>query len=152
MILEAKERHQIEGISCLGGEPFSQAHLLAQLAKETRTHGLSVMVFSGFTLAEIQASPDPAAASLLAELDILVDGRFQQENYTEERRWIGSTNQKVHFFTSRYQPEDPCWKEKNTVEVYFDGKDIKVTGFPKPAWREEILRWRRQIEEARKTD
>ena len=46
------------------------------------------------------------------------------------RRWIGSTNQQIHFLTNRYQAEDPCWKEPNTVELRWIDGELQVNGFP----------------------
>lgn len=149
MIFQAVEQHQIEGISCLGGEPFAQAQQLALLAKEVQDAGLSVMIFSGYTIEQIKERQDPHAEALLEHVDILVDGPYTKELHTEERRWIGSTNQRVHFLSDRYDPQDPCWEEKNSVEVFFDGKDLRITGFPKKEWLDEIMRWRRQLEKAR---
>src|SRR5216684_2378768 len=49
-IISAKEHHAIEGITLLGGEPLAHAAAGASIAKAIRGHGLSVMVFSGYTL------------------------------------------------------------------------------------------------------
>jgi anaerobic ribonucleoside-triphosphate reductase activating protein len=149
MIRLAQEQHQIEGISCLGGEPFAQAEQLAVLAEAVQSLGLSVMIFSGYTLDDIHARQDPHAERLLAHTDILIDGPYMEAFHTEERRWIGSTNQRIHFLSGRYDPEDPCWKQKNSVEVFFDGQELRITGFPKKEWRDEVMRWRRQVEQAR---
>ncbi len=151
MIRSAQSEYLIEGISCLGGEPFAQAEQLGLLAEAVQACGLSVMIFSGYTLEDIRARQDPHAERLLAHTDILVDGPYREELHTEDRRWIGSTNQRVHFLSDRYDPKDPCWKQKNSVEVFFDGKELRITGFPKKEWREEVVRWRRQIEQARAT-
>src|SRR2546423_10696370 len=44
--------HGIEGITLLGGEPLAHAAGAAALARGVRVLGLSVMVFSGYTLDE----------------------------------------------------------------------------------------------------
>src|SRR3954465_15132569 len=51
---EAITKANIEGISLLGGEPFAHASGGAALALAARERGLSVMVYSGYTLAEIR--------------------------------------------------------------------------------------------------
>src|SRR5262245_8278118 len=51
---QSVREHRIEGISLLGGEPFAHARPAAELAKAAHIRGLSVMVYSGFTLAEIR--------------------------------------------------------------------------------------------------
>lgn len=120
----------LEGVTLLGGEPFEQAAPLAALAARVRGEGLSVMVFSGFTLAELRASPDPAVAALLGATDLLVDGRFERGRLDSGRRWIGSTNQVLHFLTDRYRPDDPRFAMGNTVELRLVGGQVVVNGWP----------------------
>jgi anaerobic ribonucleoside-triphosphate reductase activating protein len=48
------------------------------------------------------------------------------------RRWIGSTNQRIHFLTSRYQANDPVWQASDTLEIrWYDG-ELAINGFPAP--------------------
>lgn len=143
MILEARDAHQIEGITILGGEPTAQAEGLAQLAQSVRQEGLSVMLFSGHTLEELHAQASDGITALLDACDLLVDGRYEQELHTDDRRWIGSTNQEVHFLTERYSPEDEAWEKANTVEITFDGKELLISGFPH--LREHMKEWQRVL-------
>ena len=52
----------VEGVTLLGGEPLAHAAGAAALARAVRERGLTVMVFSGYTLEEARALPDPAVA------------------------------------------------------------------------------------------
>jgi anaerobic ribonucleoside-triphosphate reductase activating protein len=119
----------IEGVSFLGGEPFAQAAGLAAVARAVRDAGRSVMVFSGYTLAELRAL-GPDADALLAATDLLVDGRYVREQRTTTRRWIGSDNQVLHFLTERYRPDDPRFAEPNTLELRIRDGVITLNGFP----------------------
>lgn len=129
-MLAAQSQFQIEGITLLGGEPFAHAEPAAALARQAQQHGLSVMIFSGFVLEELQARGDAAIAQLLAATDLLVDGPYLREQPDTTRRWIGSTNQRIHFLSQRYQPDDPIWKEPNTLEIRLLGGELTVNGFP----------------------
>lgn len=120
----------IEGITLLGGEPFAHADGAAVFAQSARKRGLSVMVFTGYTIEELQARIDTASVDLLAHTDILVDGPYDREQPDTERRWIGSRNQRIHFLTDRYRPDDPCWKQRNTLEIRVDDTGVNVNGFP----------------------
>jgi anaerobic ribonucleoside-triphosphate reductase activating protein len=120
----------LEGVSVLGGEPFEQPAALAELCALVRKAGLSVMIYTGYTLAELRARNDAATEAALAECDLLVDGRFEQALYETGRRWIGSKNQVLHFLTDRYSPDDPRFKEANTVEVRVKNGEVIVTGWP----------------------
>ena len=119
----------IEGITLLGGEPFAHAEAAAALAKSAKQHGLSVMAFSGYFLEDLRLKQG-ATAALLAQIDILVDGPYERDLPDNKRRWIGSTNQRIHFITDRYRADDPCWNRSNTLEIRVDSESILINGFP----------------------
>lgn len=132
--IEAAHREeQIEGITLLGGEPLAHARGTAPLARATQEMGLSVMVFSGYTLERARDMHDLAIDDLLAHTDILVDGPYERDKPDTSRRWIGSTNQRIHFLTDRYRADDPCWQQKNTLEIRLGAEGLSVNGFPAPA-------------------
>ena len=93
----------IEGLTLLGGEPFEQAAPLAQLSRRVRDAGLTVMAFSGHVREhlESEASP-PGSRELLAQVDLLVDGRYLRDHPDRVRPWVGSTNQRFHALTPAY--------------------------------------------------
>jgi anaerobic ribonucleoside-triphosphate reductase activating protein len=129
-IEHARDGHAIEGITFLGGEPLAHAAGAAALARGAQALGLTVMVFTGYTLEQAREMSDPAVADLLAHTDILVDGPYVRELPDTRRRWIGSTNQRIHFLTDRYHADDPCWRQPNTLEIRLRGNDLSVNGFP----------------------
>jgi anaerobic ribonucleoside-triphosphate reductase activating protein len=137
----AAAEHGVEGITLLGGEPMAHAAGATALARETKALGLSVMVFSGYTLDEIRNLSDPAVADLLEHTDILVDGPYVRELPETRRRWIGSSNQVIHFLTARYSADDPCWRMRNTVEVRLVDGELSVNGFPNPL---VVSRWQQR--------
>ncbi len=139
-IVRQVESAGVEGITLLGGEPLAHAAGAAALARAVRAAGLSVMVFSGYTLAEARALPDPAVAELLAHTDILVDGPYRRDLPEARRRWIGSSNQQVHFLSDRYRADDPRWRLPNTLEIHLEGSELSVNGFPA---RHAVGLWRR---------
>jgi anaerobic ribonucleoside-triphosphate reductase activating protein len=122
----------VEGITLLGGEPLAHAAGAAALAREVRLLGLTVMVFSGYTLEDARQLPDPAVQDLLALTDLLVDGPYLRELPETRRRWIGSANQRIHFLSDRYREDDPCWRRPNTLEVRWKDGEVTVNGFPAP--------------------
>jgi anaerobic ribonucleoside-triphosphate reductase activating protein len=130
----------VEGITLLGGEPLAHAPAGAALARAVQERKLTVMIFTGFTLDEARQLPDPAVAELLALTDILVDGPYIREKPDTARRWIGSTNQRIHFLSDRYQADDPRWYLPNTLEIRLRGRDLTVNGFPS---RSAVGLWKR---------
>jgi anaerobic ribonucleoside-triphosphate reductase activating protein len=127
---QAAREHKVEGITLLGGEPFAHAASAEALAAGVQARGLSVMIFSGYTLAELRGQSDPAVAGLLGQTDILVDGPYLREQPETARRWIGSANQQIHFLTPRYQADDPRWRLANTLEIRLEDGALSVNGFP----------------------
>jgi len=127
-------RPAIEGLTVLGGEPFDQAAAVARLAAGTRALGLSVMVFTGYTLEEMRARGDDAGAALLRAVDVVVDGPYQAARPERRRRWVGSENQRFHYLTARYSPEierAPAGAPLREVEVRIDPDGlIRSNGWP----------------------
>jgi anaerobic ribonucleoside-triphosphate reductase activating protein len=139
-IEEAVRSYGVEGITLLGGEPLAHAAGASALARAMRQRGLTVMVFSGYTLEEARRLPDPAVAKLLGLTDILVDGPYLREQPETRRRWIGSANQRIHFLTDRYRADDPRWLLPNTLEIRLRGPELTVNGFPA---RSAVGLWKR---------
>jgi anaerobic ribonucleoside-triphosphate reductase activating protein len=139
-IAAAREAWAIEGVTLLGGEPFAHAEGAAEVAERIQAAGLSVMIFSGYTLAELRAMPEPAVDRLLRATDILVDGPYVRELPETRRRWIGSANQQIHFLTDRYRADDPRWLLPNTLEIRLAGGELSVNGYPA---RQAADFWRR---------
>lgn len=124
----------IEGISVLGGEPFEQPGPLAEVCRIVRAAGRSIMIYTGYTLDELKEKNSPDVEALLATADLLVDGRYDQTKPEKSgRRWIGSSNQVLHFFSDRYAKDDPRFATSNTVEFRFVNGQLTINGWPQAA-------------------
>jgi anaerobic ribonucleoside-triphosphate reductase activating protein len=132
---------EIEGVSILGGEPFEQAAACARLARQARTHGLSVVTYSGYSWAFLRRSSLPEVQALLAATDLLIAGPFIQRLVNDGQGWHGSTNQEFVFLTGRYGPDIAQQaQEVPVVEASLDGRLLRWTGIPAPddrAWLEK---------------
>ncbi len=127
-ILASHGEHQIEGVSFSGGEPFEQAPALARLAASAREHGLSTLSWSGYTRAYLESGRAPTgSAELLAHLDVLIDGAYVLDQASGTTPLRGSTNQVIHFLTSRYGPKD-IGPRRITVRVTPDGLRTEGVG------------------------
>jgi anaerobic ribonucleoside-triphosphate reductase activating protein len=122
----------IEGLTLLGGEPVAQVAACAALASAVRDAGLSVMVFSGYTLEELRdrAVDDVDVARLLSCCDLLVDGRYRSDLPEPRRRWIGSANQRLWFLSDRYRADDPRFAAPNTIELRLSRDGLLLSGWP----------------------
>jgi anaerobic ribonucleoside-triphosphate reductase activating protein len=93
----------IEGVTFLGGEPFEQAEALADLGARVQKAGLSVMTFTGYVLEDILKASRQGWHNLLSVTDLLLDGPYERDLTDTSRPWVGSSNQRYHFLTPRYQ-------------------------------------------------
>lgn len=136
----------VEGISLLGGEPFAQAGPLGRIAQKVKGKGLTVMVYSGYTLETLQAmtKADPDVRRLLNHTDLLVDGQYDSSHPETTRRWIGSSNQRMHYLTEAYAPGDPRMRAQNTVEIRLVGGELQLNGWPALGARTRLSRGRGQ--------
>ena len=130
LINKAKQKYGIEGVSFIGGEPLLQAEGLCQVAKWCRRNGLSVLLFTGYTLETILKYKIKFADILLGNTDILVDGVFVEELYDTERDWVGSTNQQVIFLSDFYKPGIEYKSREKSMEIHISHDKIAINGWP----------------------
>lgn len=127
-----KTAEPIAGITLTGGEPLEQLpavlHLLRRIRIET---AWSAILFTGFTLKEVQRLPQ--AAELLACVDVLIAGRFDPTRRLAQGL-RGSANKILHFLTDRYTPADLAAVPPAEVQIDVDGT-ISLTGIhPLRTW------------------
>ena len=83
------------GVTLSGGEPFCQAEALLPLARAAKERGKHLLAYSGYTFEELTAMRSPAVDELLRLCDLLIDGRFRQEEKKLSLRFRGSSNQRI---------------------------------------------------------
>ena len=90
----------VTGITFSGGEPMAQAAGLAEvIAIARRERDLTLICFTGYRLAELKdRPPGPGVAELLAQTDVLIDGRYVAAR-NDGHGLRGSSNQQVHMLT-----------------------------------------------------
>ncbi len=97
LLAEIRANPLLDGITLSGGEPFMQAAECAHLANGAKATGLPVMVFSGYTWEELleNAPTRTGWPELLAQIDILIDGRYEKNQRSMGLRFRGSRNQRA---------------------------------------------------------
>ena len=100
---QIRKQHNIEGVTFIGGEPFSQARALAALGRLSREHGLSVVTFTGYEHSRLVAACREDWTALLAVTDLLLAGPFLEDQKDFSRPWVGSRNQEFIFLTDCYR-------------------------------------------------
>jgi anaerobic ribonucleoside-triphosphate reductase activating protein len=109
---------KIEVISISGGEPLQQPEALLDLLERLGSSALSRLLFTGYTLPEVQ---DLAAGpAILKRVDVLIAGRYLAAKHVG-RGGSGSANQHIHLLTSRYTFIDIARIPSREVILHTDG-------------------------------
>jgi len=134
---------EVEGLTLSGGEPMLQARACRRLIEQVRARrpDFSLVLYTGFTLEELQAQGQAERLALLDQVDVLIDGRYQAA-HNDNRGLRGSSNQRVHLLTDVYRGlgttyfTDPARR----VELHPRPEDLLMVGIPPlgldPALRE----------------
>ena len=121
MIMELLRPEYINGLSVLGGEPFEPENQLALLPFLRRVRecypNKSIWVYSGFTWEEMHTDGAypccHCTGELLGLIDVLVDGRFEEDKKDITLRFRGSSNQRIIDVCKTGSNEIPIlWEEK----------------------------------------
>ena len=113
----------IEGLTIGGGEPLIQEETVTKLCRQIRDKsGLSIILYTGYTIDEIENSP------VLKYIDVLIDGRFDvSKKIQNDLR--GSSNQMIHCITERYSQNNLVPEADITFHLAPTG-EMHITGFP----------------------
>ena len=86
-----------QGITCSGGDPLYQVDSVLELVKYSKSIGLNVWLYTGFTYEElkIMIKKNPKLKELLMNVDALVDGKFLIEEKSFDIKFRGSKNQRI---------------------------------------------------------
>jgi len=100
LIFGISDNTRIDGITFSGGEPILQYEVIFELINIMRPWNpkLNYILYTGYTydelLTRIQEEKD--LAELLNSVDFIVDGRFENNNVSDDLKFRGSSNQNVY--------------------------------------------------------
>lgn len=85
------------GITISGGEPFVQVEPLIEIAKTIKDEmNYDIWVFSGYTFEELISSKNKDKnLEFLKYVDVLVDGKFEEDKKDYKLLFRGSSNQRL---------------------------------------------------------
>jgi anaerobic ribonucleoside-triphosphate reductase activating protein len=83
----------LDGVTISGGEPFFQAENLADLLKRLDKR-LQILCYTGYIFEELAKNNDKFVQNALEMIDILVDGRFEEQKKDFSLAFRGSANQR----------------------------------------------------------
>ncbi|MFT8496574.1 anaerobic ribonucleoside-triphosphate reductase activating protein [Leuconostoc pseudomesenteroides] len=96
-IIEDLSQDYVQGLTLLGGEPFLNTDVCLKLCRRVRQefgHSKDIWSWTGYTWDELQ-NETYDKARLLSLIDILVDGRFLEEEKDLTLQFRGSANQRI---------------------------------------------------------
>ena len=108
------ENSILKGITISGGEPLCKENIPEVLdfikdVKKVRPN-FNVWCYSGYTLEQLEQRNDEITNETLKEIDVLVDGRFVEEQKKPGLKFRGSANQRI-------LDMQKCLQENRAVEM-----------------------------------
>ncbi|MDA0148397.1 anaerobic ribonucleoside-triphosphate reductase-activating protein [Vibrio sp. LaRot3] len=92
------DRIKKKGLSLSGGDPLHPANLegILRIVKRVKAEceGKDIWMWTGYTLAELT----PEQREIVDYIDVLVDGKFEQDKKDLNLEWRGSSNQVIYRF------------------------------------------------------
>ena len=97
IINKIKENPLIQGITLSGGDPMFSAKDLVEFVKLAKSEldGINIWCYTGFTYEEVRYGKDLDMIDLLKLCDVLVDGKFIEEQKDITLSFRGSSNQRI---------------------------------------------------------
>ena len=121
----------IQGITITGGEPMEQAQALLQLIQGIReSSNLSVFLYTGHEINELQSHGTRAQLQLILAVDILCDGPYMIDLATQKNLWRGSSNQKIYAFSDKGRNEIKEYSQPMQMTLQATPDDWQIVGIP----------------------
>lgn len=132
-IVEAIERHDLDGLTLTGGEPLDQAEALAELVRSVRRAlsqrpgAFDVLVFTGYSAAAAARRAGP----LWPLIDAIVCGPYRAD-LPSEVPLVASANQELVTTSSLGEILYPLAQGMPRIQVLADGDTLSMIGLPRP--------------------
>lgn len=97
IIADIKDNPLLSGVTCSGGDPLEQPEAFYQLCKSVKDLGKDVWLYTGYTYDEIlkKSEYNDAISKLIKYVDVLVDGKFKEDQKSLMLSFRGSKNQRL---------------------------------------------------------
>ncbi|WP_062070032.1 anaerobic ribonucleoside-triphosphate reductase activating protein [Demequina sediminicola] len=116
-IMEDLAHPAVQGLSLLGGEPFLNTQVALSVVRRMRAEfgrERDLWAWTGYTYEELLEDSDDKL-ELLSELDVLIDGRYEDELRDLSLAFRGSTNQRVLDARASWAAKEPVLHYSQTV-------------------------------------
>ena len=119
--------HPVDGFTITGGDPFFQPEALNSLLIRLRGIADDILVYTGYTLEEINSLGEAARAAL-GRISVLIDGRYIEE-LNNNCPLRGSENQRVIFpDESKRAVYEEYMSRGNSIQNFSAGSSVISVG------------------------
>ncbi len=115
-----------DGITLSGGDPMFQAKQCLSIAKHAKEIGLNVWCFTGFLFEDLIKTKEQK--DLLKYIDVLVDGKFDMNEFSLNLQYRGSRNQRIIDVKKSLEKEEVV-----LIDKYLPDKDYTAI-YKKPEY------------------
>lgn len=139
LIIESIKDYDFQGVTISGGEPYLQIHELAKLVKliNEELHIDDILIFTGYTLLELENMHDDDVNYILKHISVLVDGPYIEQKHIE-LPLRGSENQTVHILNKKYQSLYLEYQAKEKIfDIFKDSNEVHIIGIPIKNYKEQ---------------
>lgn len=113
-----------DGITLSGGDPFFQLEASNQIAKYAKQLEMNVWCYTGYTFEQLMQmkQSNPKVEEFLKSIDVLIDGKFEQDKKSLNLYFRGSSNQRILDVPESLRQNKPI-----EIEKYKDRKENTPT-------------------------
>lgn len=130
IIIQIGNKCSCTGLTISGGDPFEQPDDLLELLKLVRGFFDDILVYTGYTLEEIENQcAGKAGQECLKFIDVLIDGRYEKKLNTRDCVLRGSSNQVIYYLNKDKEFLYAEYMKEGRIVEHFvhDDKEI-ITG------------------------
>ena len=128
-LIQISKAYDVHCLTMTGGDPLEQAEELLSLLKLLRPFYSDVLVYTGYTFQEIEASfTSEQLEQLKALMDVMIDGRYEDRKNDNAVPLRGSTNQNVIFLADNLKDTYKHYMNqgRQVQNVVYNGNVISV--------------------------
>lgn len=87
----------LKGVTFSGGDPFERAEEFAYIGEKLKKHDLNIWSYTGYTYEYLlnHFNEKPEWKKLINTIDVLVDGKFEEDKKEDGLKFRGSSNQRI---------------------------------------------------------
>lgn len=140
LVRSISDSRRVDGFTITGGDPMEQPEELAKLLPELRTISHDILIYTGYTLAQLREMNSNCVEEILQSAAVLIDGL-----YVEERNngcpLRGSDNQQVIFLDESFRGAyEEYMRRGNAIQNFTAGNSVISVGIHSADYPEQLER------------